>query len=103
MLDVSWSKWMGPTSLAMTALVGLLGGYYWVWSRSRFVRLIDALPGLKTLPLPGNLLHLLKFSPDEMLLGMNHRHPIYKMLISRFFPVVFIAHPELCKPIFIQQ
>ncbi|XP_046450545.1 cytochrome P450 4g15-like isoform X2 [Daphnia pulex] len=85
--------------IAMTALAGLIGGYYWVWSRSRFVRLIDALPGPNPLPLLGNLLHLLKFSPDEMLLGMNHRHPIYKMWISRFFPVVFIAHPELCKPI----
>jgi hypothetical protein len=64
MLGISWSKWMSPTSLAMTALVGLLTGYYGVWSRSRFVRLIDALPGPKPLPLPGNLLHLLKFSPD---------------------------------------
>ncbi len=47
-----------------TALAGLLGGYYWVWSRSRFVRLIDALPGPNPLPLLGNILHLANFSLD---------------------------------------
>jgi hypothetical protein len=49
----------------MTALAGLLGGYYWVWSRTRFVRLIDALPGPKTLPLLGNILELVKYTSDS--------------------------------------
>jgi hypothetical protein len=48
----------------VTALAGMLAGYYWVWSRSRFVRLIDALPGPKPLPLLGNILHFANFSLD---------------------------------------
>ncbi|EFX60571.1 hypothetical protein DAPPUDRAFT_276730, partial [Daphnia pulex] len=66
MLTISWSAagW-SPLSLTMTALVGLLAGYYWVWSRSRFVRLINALPGPKPLPLLGNILQLANFSLDD--------------------------------------
>jgi hypothetical protein len=56
MLGISWSAGWSPLSLAMTALAGLLEGYYWVWSRYHFVRLICALPGPKTLPLLDNIL-----------------------------------------------
>jgi cytochrome P450 family 4 len=65
MLGIWWSAGWSPFSLAMTALAGLLGGYYWVWSRTRFVRLIDALPGPKTLPLLGNILELVKYTSDS--------------------------------------
>ncbi len=54
MLDLfrCWS----PLLSFSAAVILLLAGYYWVmWSRSRFVRLIDALPGPKPLPLLGNL------------------------------------------------
>jgi hypothetical protein len=65
MWDISWSAGWSSSSLAMTtALAGLLGGYYWVWTRSRFVRLIDALPGPKPLPMLGNILHFANFSLD---------------------------------------
>lgn len=33
-----------------------LASCYWRWTRSRFVRLIDVLPGRKGLPVLGNLL-----------------------------------------------
>ncbi|XP_046636785.1 cytochrome P450 4c3-like [Daphnia pulicaria] len=94
MWDISWSASWSSSSLAMTtALAGLLGGYYWVWSRSRFVRLIDALPGPKPLPLLGNILHLANFSLDDV-----KYEPIYRIWIS-YYPAVFMAHSELFEPI----
>ncbi len=77
MLSISWSAagW-SPLSLIMTALAGLLAGYYWVWTRSRFVRLIDALPGPKPLPLLGNLLHFANFSLD----GIKNDRCVYLYL-----------------------
>jgi cytochrome P450 family 4 len=39
-------------------LVVSLVFYYWTWSQSRVVRLINAIPGPKSLPLLGNLLDL---------------------------------------------
>ncbi|XP_046636786.1 cytochrome P450 4c3-like [Daphnia pulicaria] len=90
MLSISWSAagW-SPLSLIMTALAGLLAGYYWVWTRSRFVRLIDALPGPKPLPLLGNLLHFANFSLDDV-----KYEPICRIWIS-FYPAVFMAHSKL--------
>jgi cytochrome P450 family 4 len=65
MFSISWSAtgW-SPFSLVMTALAGMLSTYYWVWSRSRFVRLINALPGPKPLPMLGNIIYLANFSLD---------------------------------------
>jgi ABC-type dipeptide/oligopeptide/nickel transport system permease subunit len=54
----------------MTTLVGLLAGYYGVWSRSRFVRLIDALPGPKPLPVLGNVIDILKYTANGTILKL---------------------------------
>jgi hypothetical protein len=54
----------------MTTLVGLLAGYYGVWSRSRFVRLIDALPGPKPLPVLGNIIDILKYTANCTILKL---------------------------------
>lgn len=95
----------------MTALVGLLVGYYWMWSRSRFVRLVDALPGPKPLPVLGNILHLANFSLDGKLIQFGlyqilkiqrinlffsdvKYEPIYRIWIG-YYPAVFMAHSEL--------
>ncbi|EFX88345.1 hypothetical protein DAPPUDRAFT_311474 [Daphnia pulex] len=106
MLDISWSAWKwNPSSLlAMTALVGLLAGYYCVWSRSRFVRLIDALPGPKTLPLLGNILDLLKYSTDRRLCvdWIKQNGYIFRTWIG-YFPVVHVSHHELLEPILSNQ
>ena len=39
-------------------LSGLVAVYYWVWSQSRFVRLVNAIPGPNALPILGNILEL---------------------------------------------
>lgn len=49
-----------------SALIILLTTWYWTWTQSRFVRLINAIPGPKHLPLLGNLLDL-GFSYDGKL------------------------------------
>jgi hypothetical protein len=65
MLDMFRTRWGSPLSWTFTAIVILLAaGYYWVWCRSRFVRLIDALPGPKPLPLLGNLLEVANIPLD---------------------------------------
>ncbi|XP_046450539.1 cytochrome P450 4C1-like isoform X2 [Daphnia pulex] len=105
MLSISWSAagW-SPLSLIMTTLVGLLAGYYWVWSRSRFVRLIDALPGPKPLPVLGNILDLLKYSTDRRLCvdWIKQNGYIFRILIS-YYPVVHVSHHELLEPILSNQ
>ncbi len=68
-----------PTTISRCwAFCSLLDGVHFHWplpdcwpviigvrSRSRFVRLIDALPGPKTLPLLGNILELVKYISDS--------------------------------------
>ena len=55
MFSFMWIRW---TPIIGSLLAFLLAVYYWVWSRSRFVRLINAIPGPKALPLLGNVLDL---------------------------------------------
>jgi hypothetical protein len=54
-LWTDWSDWFPPMWLL---LVVSLVFYYWTWSQSRVVRLINAIPGPKSLPLLGNILDL---------------------------------------------
>ncbi|XP_046450536.1 cytochrome P450 4c3-like isoform X2 [Daphnia pulex] len=101
MLDISWSGWIwNPSSLAMTTLIGLLAGYYGVWTRSRFVRLIDALPGPKSLPVLGNIIDILKYSANNRLCTewIKQNGYIFRMWIG-YYPVVHVAHHELFEPI----
>lgn len=51
-------SWIGYGPFFCSLLVILLIGYYWTWSRSRFVRLINALPGPDALPFLGNFMDL---------------------------------------------
>ena len=121
MLDIFRTRW-SPLSLAFSAAIIVLASYYWVWSRSRFVRLIDALPGPKPLWLLGNILDVanipldgitrfsislrshykLEYANDfetfcpEIVLSVSRFNPIYKLWIG-FYPAVVIAHPELWK------
>ncbi|XP_046637346.1 cytochrome P450 4c3-like [Daphnia pulicaria] len=100
MLGIWWSAGWSPFSLAMTALAGLLGGYYWVWSRTRFVRLIDALPGPKTLPLLGNILELVKYTSDRRLYvdWIKRNGYLFRIWIC-YYPAVHISHHKLLEPI----
>lgn len=49
---------METASFIGLLLTFLLAVYYLLWSRSRFVRLTNALPGPNALPLLGNILEL---------------------------------------------
>ncbi|XP_046450546.1 cytochrome P450 4g15-like [Daphnia pulex] len=74
-----------------------------VVSLDRFVRLIDAMPGPKPLPILGNLLDVANIPLDEIVLSVSRynnplNNPIYKLWIG-FYPAVVVAHPELWKPI----
>jgi cytochrome P450 family 4 len=55
MLIITWIGWI---SFIASFLSGLVVVYYWVWSKSRFVRLVNAIPGPNALPLLGNILEL---------------------------------------------
>lgn len=54
-LSISWIGW---STLAWFSLASLIVIYYWIWSRSRFVRLVNALPGPSFFPVLGNFLDL---------------------------------------------
>jgi hypothetical protein len=50
-------------------LAFLLAVWYLLWSQSRFVRLINALPGPNALPLLGNALDLINLNQQGLI---NH-------------------------------
>jgi cytochrome P450 family 4 len=72
-LWIGWGDWFPPMGLL---LVVSLVFYYWTWSQSRDVRLINAIPGPKSLPLLGNLLDLDVY---------NDSKSFVKILISQVF------------------
>jgi cytochrome P450 family 4 len=72
-LWTGWGDWFPPMGLL---LVVSLVFYYWTWSQSRVVRLINAIPGPKSLPLLGNLLDLDVY---------NDSKSFVKILISQVF------------------
>jgi cytochrome P450 family 4 len=56
MLIITWIGWI---LFIASLLSGLVVVYYWVWSKSRFVCLVNAIPGTNNaLPFLGNILEL---------------------------------------------
>lgn len=49
-------SWIGWAPFTWTILTVLMVVYYWMWSQSRTVRLVNALPGPDFLPFLGNFL-----------------------------------------------
>ncbi|KAI9563277.1 hypothetical protein GHT06_010735 [Daphnia sinensis] len=90
--DVILSIWLILPAIAIF--------YYWKWSRSRTVRLINAIPGRKPLPLLGNLLHWDVFSEDfyrDMATSWTKKYgPIARVWFGPR-PFVAIASPELAQ------
>ncbi|XP_046632812.1 cytochrome P450 4c3-like [Daphnia pulicaria] len=94
--------WIGLTPLIGSLLAGFLAIYYWTWSKSRFVRLVDTIPGPKTLPLLGNILEL-NVDHDELLRRASFKWTkehgsIYRVWFT-IRPMVLLAAPELLEPI----
>ncbi|XP_057365312.1 cytochrome P450 4C1-like [Daphnia carinata] len=100
MNDLPWIGW-NPSFLSML-LVFLVTVLYWMWSRSRFVRLVNALPGPKALPLLGNVFEL-NISNDELLkkcafTWVRKYGGIYRVWLT-VRPWVIIASPEFMESI----
>jgi len=116
--DFGWS-----ICCLLTGIVLLIIFRYWSWSRSRFVRLINALPGPKALPFLGNALDLnvdhdgylliylkilnlinyIFFFQIEFLKIFNfdwiqNYGKIYRVWLGER-PIVVISAPELMEPI----
>ena len=60
---------MESSTIFILILAFLLAVWYLLWSQSRFVRLINALPGPKTLPILGNALDLINLNQQGLI---NH-------------------------------
>ncbi|XP_057367472.1 cytochrome P450 4c3-like [Daphnia carinata] len=91
---IKWSSWF------ILVIVPII--WYCIWLRSRFVRLVNALPGPKQFPLLGNLLEL-SVDYDEFLRiltsdWVKKYGSIYRAWLT-VHPVIFIASPELLEPI----
>ncbi|KZS12292.1 Uncharacterized protein APZ42_022393 [Daphnia magna] len=91
---IKWSTWF------ILFIVPII--FYCIWIRSRFVRLVNALPGPKQFPLLGNLLEL-SVDYDEFLRiltsdWVRKYGSIYRAWFT-VHPVIFIASPELLEPI----
>uniref|UniRef100_A0A0P5QZ04 Cytochrome p450 n=1 Tax=Daphnia magna TaxID=35525 RepID=A0A0P5QZ04_9CRUS len=86
-----------------SALIILLTTWYWTWTQSRFVRLINAIPGPKHLPLLGNLLDL-GFSYDgfirKLTFDWNQKYGGIVRVWLPFIQLVVVRSPEIFEPIF---
>ena len=87
-------------------LAALMAIYYWTWTRSRIVRLVNAIPGPKALPLLGNFLQL-NVGHDAFLKRVHFEWMQQYGRIYRAWggmrPVVIVCTPELMEPILVSQ
>ncbi|XP_046448962.1 cytochrome P450 4c3-like isoform X2 [Daphnia pulex] len=98
-LWTGWGDWFPPMWLL---LVTTLVFYYWTWSQSRVVRLINAIPGPKSLPLLGNLLDLDVYNDNFLKMTtidwVQKYGPMYRVwLCTR--PFIALSSPELVQKI----
>ncbi|XP_045033223.1 cytochrome P450 4c3-like [Daphnia magna] len=94
-----WMKWILSIWLNLLAIAIF---YYLKWSRSRTVKLINAIPGRKPLPLLGNLLDLDVYNEEFLKMmtidWVKEYGPIYRVwLCTR--PFVTLSSPELVQKI----
>ncbi|KZS12269.1 Uncharacterized protein APZ42_022337 [Daphnia magna] len=92
----NWSPLLFCTALAILLAV-------WYWSRSQFVRLINAIPGPKYLPFLGNLLDL-NAGYDELFKKftfdwIQKYGGMFRIWLTFYYPYVIIGSPELLQPI----
>ena len=88
-------EWMNCDVLPYSPIVKLLSfllvvaiTYYWTWTRSRTVRLVNALPGPPTLTLLGNFLQMNANNREDML-KVVHLKWTKEVSSSRQFNLMF--------------
>nr|CAH0101782.1 unnamed protein product [Daphnia galeata] len=97
-----WTEWADWFPSMWLLLVTISIFYYWMRSQSRFVRLINAIPGPKSLPLLGNILHLDVYNENFLKMTtidwVQKYGPMYRVwLCTR--PFVILSSPELVQKI----
>ncbi|XP_057368149.1 cytochrome P450 4c3-like [Daphnia carinata] len=100
MFAVGATEW--SPRLFCTTIAVLLAVWYWSWSRSRFVRLINAIPGPKGLPFLGNLFDV-NIGYDrifhKVIFEWTQKYDgIFRLWLTHYSYVV-ISSPELIEPI----
>ncbi|XP_046449670.1 cytochrome P450 4c3-like [Daphnia pulex] len=105
MSESAWTDW-GSLVFKWLLLVAIPVVYYWIWSRSTFVQLVNAIPGPRPIPFLGNVLDL--YVDRDEFLKIVHIDWIRKYgSIYRAWggtrPVVVISSPELMEPILVSQ
>lgn len=84
-----WTEWADWFPSMWLLLVTISIFYYWMRSQSRFVRLINAIPGPKSLPLLGNILHLDVYNESLYLYFLLFDHYVVIIESSKMFFVFF--------------
>lgn len=93
-----WMKWILSIWLNLLAIAIF---YYLKWSRSRTVKLINAIPGRKPLPLLGNLLDLDVYNEGRCLniCCVNDRHEFF-VRVAEFLKMMTIDWVKEYGPIY---
>ena len=108
METIDWSGKVPWFSIVFTTLLCLLVViYYCAWTWSRKVRLVNAIPGPRALPVLGNVLQLnVDFDEFNKIVSFEwpaKYGPIYRVWAGAHRPVIVLTSPELMEPILSSQ
>lgn len=85
-IGFNWTTWL------VLAASGL--AYYALWRNSRFVRLIDAIPGPRGLPVLGSILDLNVDQVGKLSIPVASLHRLYRLSARAFAEFLKIVHRD---------